>query len=48
MKTFFFLNYNTKIKPIFKKWKQNDICINVFGIHVGPLKGANIYMQNMF
>ncbi len=36
----FLSDYNKK--PIFKKRKQNDICINVFGIHVEPLREANI------
>ncbi len=41
------MDYNIpKKQPIFlktqKKKKRNDICINVFDIHVGPLNGANI------
>jgi hypothetical protein len=36
------LHYIIKEPTLFLKQKPNDICTNVFGIHIRPLWGANI------
>ncbi len=41
----FGLHYMIQKPTLFSKWKPNDICTNGFGIHVGPLWGANINAQ---
>jgi hypothetical protein len=40
--------YIIQKSTLFLKRKPNDICTNVFGIHVGPLWGANTNAQYIF
>jgi hypothetical protein len=45
-KTYFFgLCYIIQNQFYFSKQKPNDVCTNVFDIHIGPLWGTNIDAQ---